>query len=288
MSRLLTKLNPADRVVLVFTVFQTVYGLLTGSDSGRIAFIAGGNFIIFAAVLLIVYFHDRSNGYFLSVLHRFYPILLNIWFYPRSCELRFGIFSDSFDPFLVRLDQLLFRQDWSRLLPETMNTGFLEFFHAVYFLYYLALVILPWTVLKKHSYHVAVYVYTLTVTMAVHHVFIMLFPASGPVYLRGELLPEGWIFIPAMNWIYQNLDSGGGAFPSLHVAAAMVLFYFSRNFFPRLQPVMALFTLSVLVSTVADAFHYPVDVTAGIVTGTLFYLFIPGTYNRLLRSPDHG
>lgn len=282
MKRLLAALNAADRVVLIFCAVQTVLGFVSGNEFSEIALLLVGNLVIAAFVLLIAYRQSENYSRGWSIIHLFYPIALNIWFYPRSCEFRFGLFKQDLDPLLVQLDGFFFANDWHRILPEMTHTGFLEYFHGIYFLYYLALIIFPWIVLKEQNRRVRTYVYTLTMTMAIHHIFIMLFPATGPVGLRAELMPEGWLFIPIMNWIYGNLDAGGGgAFPSLHVAASMILYYFSLSFFPRQHLFLSLFAISVIISTIAGSFHYSIDALAGIVTGTLAFIFIPDTYRKM-------
>jgi len=280
--RLLATLNPTDRIFTVFIVILTLYGIFTGHDLQRIALITGGNFLILASILFLVNSKSRKENKWLNLLYIFYPILLNIWIYPRACELRFGLFPLDFDPALLKLELLVFSREWYRIFPEILGTFGMEFFHGIYFFYYLALVIFPWMVLKKQRQRVLVYVYTLTVTMAIHHTFIMLFPSSGPVFLRAESMPDGYIFIPIMNWIYFNFDAGGGAFPSLHVAATMILYFFSIQFFPKARIPVTLFILGILISTVAGSFHYSIDVLAGIITGTLCFLLIPGTYNKFI------
>lgn len=89
--------------------------------------------------------------------------------------------------------------------------------------------------------------------------------------------------IPAIDWalypemaIIKNVDAGGNACPSLHVAAAVFTAFWLDRVFRTVAAPWALrglngvFCLAILWSTVATRQHVVIDVLAGIVVGVLF------------------
>lgn len=108
--------------------------------------------------------------------------------------------------------------------------------------------------------------------MFVHQWIFIFIPASGPVFLRGETMPEGFVFIPAMNWLYSTFDRGGGAFPSLHVAGAFVMVHYANRFFTKRYYSLNIYFVLISASTVICSFHYAIDVIAGAVTGWISLL----------------
>jgi len=96
-----------------------------------------------------------------------------------------------------------------------------------------------------------------------------LFPTAVPI-------PDiDWALYPEMA-IIKNVDAGGNACPSLHVAAAVfTAFWLDRVLRTVSAPWLlrglnGLFCLAILWSTVATRQHVVIDVLAGIVVGVAF------------------
>ncbi|GIT74677.1 MAG: hypothetical protein Ct9H300mP29_6710 [Candidatus Neomarinimicrobiota bacterium] len=105
---------------------------------------------------------------------------------------------------------------------------------------------------------VELYMFTLTTTAIIHEWFIILFPSSGPVLFRDWIIPHGVVFIPLMNFIY-FFDQGGGSFPSLHCAAAVVVTTFGAAF-PSLADTFIIVLDCRLIIYSDLCFHYPIDI----------------------------
>ncbi len=271
-------LNLTDKTLLLYLLSITILTVIriTALPGWKLQLAA--NFLIFAAIFILALwdkrFHSRSSRF----LHTFYPVFLLIWLYPQACMLRHAIIAVDLDPTLLRWELALFGQEWYKLLPQRLNLFWLEFFHGAYFVYYIGLGLFAMLANARQPEQVRIYLFTLVATMMIHQWFLILFPASGPVYLRAELIPRGVVFIPLMNWIYANLDRGGGAFPSLHAAAAVIMTFFAIRFFPRWKYPLLLFLAAILTATVAGSFHYVIDTVAGTVSGYICYLAGPVLY----------
>ncbi len=219
-------------------------------------------------------------------MYLFYPIFFFIWLYPQACALRHSFITADFDPRLLSLEKSLFALEWYRVIPAVFPMWAMEIVHGIYFSYYITLAvfaIIAWT--KRHRL-VSEYIFVLSFTMILHQWMLILFPASGPVHLRSATMPEGVLFIPAMNWIYSTLDQGGGAFPSLHVAAAFVMTRYSIRFFPKKQFVLILYFILIAFSTIAGSYHYAIDIVAGVITGWISLQIGAYIYSYLTRHEE--
>lgn len=212
-----------------------------------------------------------------TILRAWIPILIIIPFYSESTILSHFFIPGNLDDWLVRTDLRLFGFDLNTKLSNGQPIWLDEFFHGVYFSYY-ALMIFPAVLLyRKSIIHFRHYMAGMVLLLMVHNLLFIFLPAAGPIHLRAELFKPGtgWIFIPLMNWIYAWGDYAGAAIPSAHVAASLFIFLSLRNHLrPLGQTLILIWIVTIFGSTVYCAYHYGIDVIAGIGTGLLFY----GTY----------
>jgi len=86
----------------------------------------------------------------------------------------------------------------------------------------------------------------------------------------------------ATQWLLDRGDSWGAAFPSSHVAAAVVAAVCALRYWRRLGLVLAPFTIGLVLSVVYGQFHYAVDAVAGLIVAgavlashTVYYATAP-------------
>ena len=275
-----------DKILLGYLGSITVLVLLNipRLPDWRVHLVA--NAFVIAVVVLIAGIHAVTRHSVAAFVHAFYPVVLLMWLYPQTGLLRHAVIARDLDDVVAGWDLALFRVEWYRVLPAALDVLSLELLHAVYFLYYGSLGLFAMAAFSKQRRLVGVYVFSLMTTMVVHMWFLMLFPASGPVSLRQHMIPDGVLFIPVMNLIYGNMDQGGGAFPSLHAAGAVMASLFACRFFPRWKLPILFFLMGVLVSTVACSFHYPIDTMGGTLTGLLCYRLVPRLHPCAGQEPS--
>jgi len=216
-------------------------------------------------------------GSHINFYYTFYPVFLLIWHYPQACELRFSVIPNSLDYIFSKWDLLIFQVPLYRVIPGKLNVLGLEIWHFIYFTYYLMLGVPAWIVYKSRHPKISEYIFVLALTSIIHQWFIIFIPANGPVPLRAEIIPEGILFIPLMNLIY-HLDAGGGAFPSLHVAGALITTQYAKIFLPKLKILWSAAFIAISFSTFICSFHYPLDSLFGGITGWLCYITLPHIY----------
>jgi membrane-associated phospholipid phosphatase len=280
-------LNLTDKVILLYLGTIIIHAIISMNrlpstswyDGWRLH--VGVNLLIAVGILLLAGLTHKRNSTWLRFTHTFYPVFLLIWLYPETGLLRHTVIPNDLDAVVLRWNRALFLGDWYQTIPTRLNLFWLEVFHGAYFLYYISLGLFAMLAYRRQVPLVYEYLFVLITAMLLQNWVVILFPAAGPVPLRPEVIPQGVVFIPVMNWIYRNLDNGGGAFPSLHSSAALIVVWYGTRFFPTRKLPLFLFLGLVLISTVVGSFHYPIDTVSGMVTGTLALLFLPRLYHTL-------
>jgi len=286
-------LNLTDKVILFYLATIIVHAVLRSNqlpstnwfDGWRLH--VGVNLLITMGIILLASWAHKQNASWLRFTHTFYPVFLLIWLYPETGLLRHTVIPHDLDAFVLRWNRALFGGDWYQTIPTRLNLLWLEVFHGAYFVYYISLGLFAMLAYRRQTSLVYEYLFVLVTAMLIQNWVVILFPAAGPVPLRSEVIPQGVFFIPVMNWIYRNLDNGGGAFPSLHSSAALIVVWYATRFFPAWKLPLILFLGLVLVSTVVGSFHYPIDTLGGMITGTLALLLLPKLYHTLLNRESH-
>ncbi len=273
-------LNLVDKFILLYELLLTVHILLFNHNIpdwiGHIQL----NIIISGWVFFSAWAAKHFNQQPFKFLHTFYPIFLLIWHYPQACELRYSVIPYSLDYILSEWDLVLFRLPLYKVLPNKLNLIGFEIWHFIYFSYYLMLGIPAWIVYKSRHPKISEYIFVIAITSIIHQWFIIFIPVDGPVPLRPDIIPSGFLFIPIMDLIYL-LDAGGGAFPSLHVAGALITCSYANKFLPINKYFLSILFCLITISTFVCSYHYPIDCLVGIFTGLLCYIYLPRIYEYI-------
>lgn len=261
-------LTITDRWILLYLACISLVAIIGWTALANPGFHLAINGFLALSILGLARLHAaRPLAAFLKIIHQFYPIPLLIWWYPQATLLRHVFFSADLDVWLLPVEKFLFRREWYLFLPAHLPLVIIDFFHLVYFFYYIGLLLFAALAFKQQAPLVAEYVFVLMGVMLSLQLVIILFPSSGPVFQRSVTLPRRLIFASLMDWVYQTFDRGGGAFPSIHSAAAWVMNRYSRRFFPRWSWSFDLLLIAILMATVICSYHYVIDMVAGVLLG---------------------
>jgi hypothetical protein len=152
-----------------------------------------------------------------------------------------------------------------------------ELFCLAYFAYYLFVPAVVLTALFSKGYAAAErIVLAVTCCFFACYACFWLFPTVGPHFwfppFRGPELYQGYFFNHVLFFFTSGGEIRGGAFPSSHIAVALLLTLLARRATPKLWTAMAVVTALMLPGVVYLRAHYLLDVPAGLLTGVLAYI----------------
>jgi membrane-associated phospholipid phosphatase len=230
-----------------------------------------------AAALVAAPFAPRARraGPVARLLAEVYPLLMTVGFYTHAglVNAERGV---SHDALVQSWEQALFAGQpshaWIRAFP---SPAWSTLMHGAYLSYYLVLAAAPlglWAI-GRRAHAARVVLLTMT-TFYVCYALFMLFPVAGPRYLFPPA-DNAATAVPLARLAHRLLEGGsawGTAFPSSHVAAALVASAAAlRGSRPLGAPLLcASFLLS--LATVYCQFHYSVDALAGALLAAIVLL----------------
>ena len=145
-----------------------------------------------------------------------------------------------------------------------------ELLHLCYLSYYAIIYVPPallW--LRGRRREFAESVLALVVVYALCFATYSLFPVDGPRFVHGpSAAPAGAIRSIVVHLLASG-SSRGTAFPSSHVAAALVAAVCALRFQRGVGLVIAVLTVGLAVGAVYGGYHYTVDVVVGIGTAVV-------------------
>jgi membrane-associated phospholipid phosphatase len=230
----------------------------------------------------------RPENRFFSFFRHFYPLILYLFLYRESEQLNLMFVDRYLDPAFVALEERIFGFQPAVVLMNAFPYPLVsEFFYLSYFSYY---VMIAWVGLalyfrrRKEFWH-----YLAVLSFLFYGCFLafIFLPVAGPPaffmeipkYLDQQQLPYYPLEFPAsvtsgpffnlMRFLYSAFETGGGAFPSSHVAAALCVLFFSWRYLLRARYLILAATVALSFATVYCRYHYAVDVFAGAATAAV-------------------
>jgi hypothetical protein len=253
------------------------------------------NLAAFAGLALVCALSRGSHRRFPLFLRLAYGPLLFAIFYRQTATIWPVLYAEPFDAWLVRAEQSLWSGQPSLALAQELPWPWLsEVFCLAYYAYYYFLPVMLFAALLKRGYVEAErIVFSTALCFFFCYTLFWLFPVVGPHYWfaphSGPQLYQGYLFNHLLFLFTSRGEVPAGAFPSSHIAVALLLTIHSRSIAPRLFPFMAAVTALLCPAVVYLRGHYAVDVPAGILIGIVFAILaqpVPTalTISRLLSA----
>ncbi|HSD28384.1 MAG TPA: phosphatase PAP2 family protein [Vicinamibacteria bacterium] len=285
-------LAPIDRATLAYVAVALASTLAGGPRSWPAVVLLPLWLLLVALLAAVLAPRARRAGSVGRFLAEFYPLLLTVGLYTHVglVNAASGV---SHDAGVQRWEALLFggqpSLEWIRGFP---SPAWSTLMHAAYLSYYLILAASPlglWLSDRRGAARS-----TILLTMATFYVCyaaFFAFPVAGPRYL----------FPPAGNAatavpmavltrrLLEGASAWGTAFPSSHVAAALVASACAWRFWRPLGAVLVPAALLMSLSTVYGQLHYAVDALAGAVLAAAVLIAARRAgYDSVSRSPRGG
>jgi len=211
--------------------------------------------------------------------------MLYAFLYRESEQLNLMFVDKYLDPAFIALEELIFGFQpaivFMNVFPHPLVS---EFFYMSYFSYYVMIAGVGLALYFRRREEFWHYLAVLSFVFYGCFLAFIFLPVAGPPaffmeipkYLNQQQLPYYPLEFPAsvasgpffklMGILYSAFETGGGAFPSSHVAAALCVLFFSWRYLPRGRYLILAATLALSFATVYCRYHYAVDVFAGAAT----------------------
>jgi len=247
-------------------------------------------------ILLLIHLLNPRTGMFARLIRLCYLQGLYALYFTESIllsQLWFG--GASLDAFFAGLDQKLFGFQPSLELFRLLQAYPLinEVFFFSYFFFYALVTMGVWVLFFRRRFHEAEQVlFIISASFFVMYAWFIFFPVQGPKYYFAELHAvwyanfRGYFFTGLMKGLFNHTNLAGAAFPSSHVAVALValLLNFRHN---RILALLCLpLTLLLIVSTIYLYAHFVIDIAAGLVVGLALYYLVPRLQPGARRVAD--
>ncbi|MEW6086795.1 MAG: phosphatase PAP2 family protein [bacterium] len=266
------RLNLTDKFTLgyIITVLLIIL-LFFPSVPGGAAFVLIHLFIIAGIFLLIYLFDKKQNNKIIRFLRFWYPPVLYTFLYEETSRLNHIFFKEYLDPLFQNIEFAIFKSQPSLWFSEKFPYIWLkEIFHFFYFSYYLLIPVLGLILYFKDIKKFQHFIFTVSFTFYFCYLIYIFLPVVGPLIWDFPKM-KGFIFVPLMNFIYAYAEKPGAAFPSSHVAVALIVTFFSFKYNRRLSLYFLIDVILLAIATVYCRFHYVIDVAAGIITAAGCY-----------------
>ena len=246
----------------------------------------GTFFLLIPLGIMVLCRHVNARQNRVTMFFRIFYVQLMYALFFRECIILSQLMYDgmSFDAFFAKMDYAIFGYQPSKNFHEQVpdNRLITELFFFSYFFYYVLITTGWWLLYFKGKCEKALRSLTIvTFAFYIMYVFYVFFPVKGPKYFFPELHEvwyqkfQGYFITDFMKHIFNNMNIGGAAFPSSHVAVSFISILLNFRYNRILAWVYLPLTIMLYLSTVFIYAHYFVDVIAGIITGSILYLVIP-------------
>ncbi len=226
----------------------------------------------FIAVIILTLFIDERRSTLHTVWRFWYPIVIVPMMYKHLEHYIHLIFPHSFDSLIVRLETALLGQPVNAWVPAIQTPWLTEIMHIAYAFYWFSIPITAfmfWRLQNRVAFEELVT--GILTTFFVSYLLFILFPVYGPRFYLESRIPihfRGILLTPTLRAIVHQGGLKGGAFPSSHVAVAVLNYLYLKQFFPRFAQRFFLPAVIMLsLGTLYGQFHYLTDVVAGVILG---------------------
>jgi len=283
------RFTAVDLATLLYVAIATGAVLaFSGGDHADWTWLLTAHALLVALVLLAP--TARTAGPVGRFLGDWYPIFLLLGLYAEVGVVNLDL-GFQHDQTIQRLEQWMFGSQVSyRWIREWPNALFSWVMHGCYLAYYAILCASPlglWLSGRRDAARRTIF--GVMAAFYVCYVVFLFFPVAGPRYafdLAHNTATAVWP-ARAAQWVLDRGDSWGAAFPSSHVAAAVVAALCALRYWRALGLLLTPLTIGLVLSVVYGQFHYAVDAVAGLIVAFAVFAsqYVYGAERERARAP---
>jgi membrane-associated phospholipid phosphatase len=271
-SQLLALLNIPDRLTIGYLIFTTTLIAVCRHNIQQWEYLLPAHFGLLAVICGLAYARSRGMR-FLGLISHWYPPFLFLFFFEEIALTVHAIFPGWFDDYLIKADFAIFGVHPTVWIEQFSNYWLNEYMQLVYTSYFLLTIgfgAYLWVQGRREEF--TVFMASTCTAYYLSYIIFVLFPIESPYHTLRHLQHVelmGGPFTGFINLIEKHGRVHGGAFPSTHVAGAMVVLFSSYRYARPIGYWLTALVFSICLSTVYGRYHYVVDVFAGILVAAL-------------------
>lgn len=253
--------------------------------------LVGGHLLAMVLIHALIRSEARGQpGRALSLIRRFYPILLYAAFYAETGLINRMFITHYLDPIVIGWEQAIFGCQPSVIFMQKLPfLALSEVFYFCYFSYYLMIGGVGMALYLRNRGQYDHYVSVVSFVFYFCYLCYVVLPVIGPpVFFKvfnnftlptelqrlatSHVYPTAVTvgpFFRLMALIYRGSESPGAALPSSHVAIAVTTVYFSFRYLRSTRFMHFAAAILLCLSTVYCRYHYALDVLTGFATAAV-------------------
>ena len=268
----MSRANFTDRLLLIYWVALTIAVVLRRHRVEIWVELAVLHAVLIGLIVTLVRGRDRWPH-----AHAWYPLLLPLIAFHEAAVLHDLFVDDWRDRYLLAFEARLFDVPptvWLGRWQSLSLSEMLQFGYLSYFLFLPLIGVVLYVRADKAPFYGVMAATTLAYVIC--YVIYLVFPTEGPAHTLRHLhtaeIPDG----PLASFVQftQRAGTHGNAFPSAHVAGAIVSAIFAAKHAIRYAPLLFASLTLMCIGAVYDRYHYASDIAGGLVVGIVSTWFI--------------
>lgn len=287
LNRKWSALKLFDKAVIGFFLILDALILIFHNDITHFVLRTLAYFVIIAFIIYIIPVLDNRDNKILHFIRYWYIIFAITLIYWEVGHLIHMIFPYMFDSHIISFEKSIFGvlpNVWIQKFETPLLTEVMQISYAIYWatipvgaaLFYFN---------KKYKAFEYLLFFVL-ITFFLSYLMFIFIPAAGPRFIIADQIYasyDGLFFTPYLRHFVEFAGLHGGAFPSSHVAVAIIVLFFVWKYYPKLgKRVFLPAVIALSLATVYGQYHYISDVICGAALGILIgTIGIRYTQNKL-------
>jgi membrane-associated phospholipid phosphatase len=261
-----------DRLLLTYWTVLSVAVILRRDRVQSWAWLLLLHAMLLAMILTLVRHRQRWPH-----AHAWYPLLIPLVAFPEAALLHDLFFDEWQDRYILDIEARLFGTPPTVWIGQFRRQSFSEMLQLGYLSYFFFLPLVGVVLYRRRdkTSFFGVMAATMLAYVACYVIYLV-FPTEGPAHtlrhMHSSPIPEGPL--ASLVQFMQRAGTHGNAFPSAHVAGAVVPAIFAAKYAIRYAPLLFASLILMCAGAVYDRYHYVSDVAAGLVIGIAAAAFV--------------
>ena len=265
------KLKLFDKIVIIFFLTLNLLIAIFNKNVDYAALRILLHFLVISIILYVIPLLDpkKTIQHFLRYWYIVLAITLIYWNMGNFIHL---IFRGYFDQYIINFEIAVFGELPNIWVQQYVNPLLTELMQVSYGFYWLLVPLGPAIFYFSRKYTEFEYLlFFVLITFFISYTMFILIPVYGPRFMIADQIYanyEGIVFTGLLRSFVEEAGLKGGAFPSSHVAVAVVFLFFIWKYFPNIGKYVFLpMVIGLSISTVYGQYHYVTDVVLGLLMG---------------------